>query len=53
MGVPFCFGDESHSPDLVGAGIDRAREYLLESGVETVTVLDRDGDNVSRRCVRL
>ncbi|MDQ1255641.1 MAG: histidinol-phosphatase family, partial [Candidatus Hydrogenedentes bacterium] len=29
MGIPFCFGDDSHAPDQVGAGVARAREYLL------------------------
>jgi len=48
MGVPFCFGDDSHGPDTVGAGIDDARRYLLENGVETVTVLARSGDKIAR-----
>jgi histidinol-phosphatase (PHP family) len=39
MRVPFCFGDDSHGPDDVGAGIDEGREYLLDCGVQTVTTL--------------
>ena len=49
MGVPVCFGDDSHGPDLVGAGIHEARQYLLDNGIASVTVLDRDGDTVARR----
>lgn len=50
MGIPFCFGDDSHGPDDVGAGLDEARAYLLGLGVETITTLTPDGD---RRVVPL
>lgn len=53
MGIPFCFGDDSHGPELVGAGIHEAREYLLQNGVTTVTVLGREGNEVLRRAVSL
>ncbi|MCC6696391.1 MAG: histidinol-phosphatase [Candidatus Hydrogenedentes bacterium] len=53
MGVPFCFGDDSHGPTLVGAGIDDARRYLLEHGIDQVTVLGRNDDSVFRREVSL
>lgn len=53
MGVPFCFGDDSHGPELVGAGIARAREYLLENGVSAVTVLNRNADDIVRKRVSL
>ena len=53
MSVPFCFGDDSHGPALVGAGIDDARLYLLEHGIEHVTVLGREGSSVHRREVGL
>jgi histidinol-phosphatase (PHP family) len=43
MGVPFCFGDDSHSVAQVGAGIDAGRAYLLEHGIETITKLTRSG----------
>ena len=43
MGIPFCFGDDSHGPSEVGAGIDEARAYLLENGVTSVDVLVRSG----------
>lgn len=39
MGIPFCFGDDSHSAAQVADGIARAREYLLEQGVRAITVL--------------
>ncbi len=53
MEVGFCFGDDSHGPGQVGEGVDRAREYLLENGVGTVTVLTRDDGEVVRRVVPL
>ncbi len=53
MGIPFCFGDDSHGPELVGAGIPEAREYLLANGIETVTVLQRNADSVQRKVVSL
>ena len=53
QGVGFCFGDDSHGHAQVGSGIERAREYLLENGVETVTILERDGAALARRVVPL
>lgn len=53
VGVPFCFGDDSHGPDTVGAGIPEAREYLLQNGVQSVTVLERHGDSVEKKPVLL
>lgn len=52
MGVPFCFGDDSHRPSDVGSGIDQARDYLLMNGVDTVTVLTRDGDRARGSLVK-
>jgi histidinol-phosphatase (PHP family) len=52
MGVPFCFGDDSHRPSDVGAGVDDARAYLLQNGVTTVTVLTREGDPLNAQIVR-
>ena len=42
MGIPFCFGDDSHAPSEVGRGIHDARDYLLANGVDSVTVLTKD-----------
>ena len=54
MGIPFCFGDDSHGPDEVGDGIDRARDYLLENGIRSVDVLARGaGGAVCRKTVSL
>jgi histidinol-phosphatase (PHP family) len=58
MGVGFCFGDDSHRPADVGAGVREARDYLLRLGVETITCLTREGDDrahgpVVRRVVNL
>lgn len=53
MGVPFCFGDDSHGPELVGAGVVEAREYLLRHGVDSVTILTREDGSIVRRSVPL
>jgi len=53
LGIPFCFGDDSHRVSEVGAGIDEARIYLHEHGVEAITVLTRQGDYLGRRTVPL
>jgi histidinol-phosphatase (PHP family) len=53
MGIPVCFGDDSHGPDLVGAGIEQARDYLLQHGVKSITALQRDCDTISRNVVSL
>jgi histidinol-phosphatase (PHP family) len=52
-GVPFCFGDDSHAPDQVGLGIDEGRAYLLDCGVNTITMLERRGGAVARHIVPL
>lgn len=52
MGVPFCFGDDSHRTAEVGAGVDEARAYLLRIGVSTVTVLTREGDPATGTVVK-
>lgn len=51
MSIPFCFGDDSHGPSEVGAGIDAARTYLLENGVTSVDVLARGGSSDSQEAV--
>lgn len=51
MDIGFCFGDDSHGPADVGAGIDEARQYLLDNGVRTATVLTRDAGAVVKRKV--
>jgi len=53
MGVPFCFGDDSHSVAQVGAGIDAGRAYLLEHGIDTITKLTRRSGTISREIVPL
>lgn len=52
-GIPFCFGDDSHAPAQVGAGLDEARAYLLTLGVPAITVLTCDGDSLARQVVPL
>ena len=53
MGVPFCFGDDSHSAARVGAGIEAGRDYLLSLGVDTITTLTRSGETVVKEEVPL
>jgi histidinol-phosphatase (PHP family) len=53
MGVPFCFGDDSHSVAQVGAGIDAGRAYLLEHGIETITKLTRRNGTIAKEIVPL
>lgn len=52
MGIPFCFGDDSHRVSEVGAGITQARQYLLDLGVSTITALGRDGKDVDTPTLR-
>ncbi|GMW00469.1 MAG: hypothetical protein AMXMBFR84_16060 [Candidatus Hydrogenedentota bacterium] len=53
MGIPFCFGDDSHGPNDVGAGVDDARVYLLNLGVTDITGLARQNGAVQKRVVNL
>lgn len=41
MGINFCFGDDSHSPDEVGAGLEEARQYLIQNGISEIQILTR------------
>ena len=51
--VPFCFGDDSHSAAQVGFGIERARQYLLDNGIDSVTCLALRGRLVTRSLIPL
>ena len=53
MGIGVCFGDDSHGPDQVGAGIEEARLYLLDNGVDEIRTLAKEGDRVVRRSIPL
>lgn len=53
MGIPFCFGDDSHGPEQVGAGIDGARNYLLENGVDTITTLVKADGEITKQTLSL
>lgn len=53
MGIPMCFGDDSHSAAQVGYGLDTARDYLLALGVNSVTVLEPGTAGLNRRAVPL
>ncbi len=51
--IDFCFGDDSHSPADVGAGLESARSYLLQNGVDHITTLTREGRSVGRKKIPL
>lgn len=53
LGVPFCFGDDSHSPEQVGAGIEDGRQYLLSHGVRTIAYLTREDGAIVRKTASL
>ncbi len=48
MGIPFCFGDDSHSAAHVADGIPRARDYLLEHGVRAIIALVPRADGLEK-----
>ncbi len=52
MGIGFCFGDDSHRITEVGAGITQARQYLLDLGVPTITILTRNGNDIDAPVIR-
>jgi histidinol-phosphatase (PHP family) len=52
MGIPFCFGDDSHRVADVGKGVAEARDYLRRLGVTTITHLTREGDPIDGPIVR-
>ncbi len=53
MGIGVCFGDDSHGPDQVGAGIEEARLYLLDHGISEIRTLAKEGGRVVRRSISL
>jgi len=53
MGIGFCFGDDSHRPEDVGAGLEEARGYLLDNGIDRITSLVRRGGELLRESVSL
>ncbi len=52
-GIGFCFGDDSHGPDDVGAGIKEARRYLQENGIGELTTLTREDGAIVKKTVQL
>ena len=53
MGIGVCFGDDSHGPGQVGAGIEEARLYLLDNGISEIRTLAKEGGLVVRKSVSL
>lgn len=49
MGIPATFGDDSHAPDEVGAGLDLAAAAMREAGYVALTALLLDGHQVIRQ----
>lgn len=53
MGIPFCFGDDSHGPEEVGAGLEDGRTYLLQNGVPSITILAREQNGLVPKTIPL
>ena len=53
LGIPFCFGDDSHAVQHVGSGIAEGRDYLLGLGVDRITVIERTAAGAGRREISL
>lgn len=53
MGIPFCFGDDSHGPEQVGYGLSEGRLYLIDCGVREVTCLHPSQGCLSRFSIHL
>jgi len=53
MGIPVCFGDDSHGPRDVGGGIEAAREYLLRHAIREVTYLTKTPGGLARQTAPL
>jgi histidinol-phosphatase (PHP family) len=51
--LAFCFGDDSHSPSEVGAGVDEARHYLIENGVTSIAYWVRQDEGLRRETASL
>lgn len=49
MNLPVCFGDDSHGPSDVGAGMNQARQYLLDHGIREITYLARERGKLVKR----
>lgn len=48
MDIKFCFGDDSHSVDEVGAGLDDAKNYLLKYGINKIQILTKKDGAIVR-----
>lgn len=48
MGIAMCFGDDSHSVEQVGMDIDKARDCLLQHGVNRIVALTRSDSGLER-----
>ena len=53
MEIPFCFGDDSHNSAQVGHGINDARLYLIENGVDYICTYDRTYSGLEKRIIGL
>ena len=53
LGIPFCFGDDSHNVEQVGLNIARSRDYLIRLGVTMITTLEPGSAGPGRRDISL
>jgi histidinol-phosphatase (PHP family) len=50
LGIPFCFGDDSHRTSAVGENIAVGRRYLLDHGITSITKLTKlDGSTAKQQ----
>ena len=42
--IPVTLGDDSHSPDQVGWGLDKAIDAIAKAGYESISIVDEDGN---------
>lgn len=52
IGIPFCFGDDSHRRTEVGAHLAAGRDYLLACRVNAITLLTRAGARIGAPLTR-
>lgn len=53
MGIPVCFGDDSHGPRDVGGGIAEGRAYLIRHGIREITYLAKEPGGLGRKTAAL
>lgn|SRR3990167_773905 len=53
LDINFCFGDDSHSVDEVGAGFNEAKNYLLKHEINRIQILTRYDNEVVKKLISI